>query len=165
MSNMGLDHAMQRAGGKLVRTAVGDRYVVEEMRQNGYSLGGEQSGHLIFLDHATTGDGLVAALQLLAILVREQKPLSELSTVMVRLPQVLESVSFSRRRPIEEMLELTRRIGLAEDKLGREGRLLVRWSGTEPKLRVMLEGPDVSTLKELAQDLLGAARRDLEVTP
>ncbi|HEX4338113.1 MAG TPA: phosphoglucosamine mutase [Polyangiaceae bacterium] len=163
MSNMGLEHAMRRAGGKLVRTAVGDRYVVEEMRSAGYSLGGEQSGHLIFSDHATTGDGVVAALQVLGIMVREQKPLSELSTVMERMPQVLESAMFPTRRPIEEMNELFRHMGAAEQKLGDQGRILVRWSGTEPKLRVMLEGPDVGVLNELAQDLLGAARRDLSV--
>jgi phosphoglucosamine mutase len=161
MSNMGLEHAMRRAGGKLVRTAVGDRYVVEEMRGAGYSLGGEQSGHLIFADHATTGDGVVAALQVLAIMVREQKPLSELATVMERMPQVLESAMFPTRRPIEEMSELSRNMGAAEQKLGDQGRILVRWSGTEPKLRVMLEGPDVGMLEQLAKDLIGAARRDL----
>jgi phosphoglucosamine mutase len=164
MSNMGLEQAMRRAGGKLVRTAVGDRYVVEEMRGSGYSLGGEQSGHLIFADHATTGDGVVAALQVLAIMVREQKPLSELATVMERVPQVLESAMFATRRPIEEMSELSRNMGAAEQKLGEQGRILVRWSGTEPKLRVMLEGPDVGMLEQLAKDLIGAARRDLSAS-
>jgi phosphoglucosamine mutase len=164
MSNMGLEVAMRRAGGRLVRTAVGDRYVVEEMRQHRYSFGGEQSGHLIFFDHATTGDGVVAALQVLGIMVREQKPLSELSKVMERMPQVLESASFPTRRPIEEMAELSRKMNLVERKLGERGRLLVRWSGTEAKLRVMLEGPDVGTLEELAQDLIGAARQDLGAT-
>jgi phosphoglucosamine mutase len=163
MSNMGLEQAMRRAGGKLVRTAVGDRYVVEEMRAENYSLGGEQSGHLIFSEHATTGDGVVAALQVLAIMVREQKPLSELSTVMERMPQVLESALFAKRRPIEEMSELGRHMGAAEQKLGQQGRILVRWSGTEPKLRVMLEGPDVGILQELAAELIGAARKDLAV--
>ncbi|HVU04561.1 MAG TPA: phosphoglucosamine mutase [Polyangiaceae bacterium] len=164
MSNLGLERAMKAAKGKLLRTAVGDRYVVEEMRSGGYTLGGEQSGHLIFLDHATTGDGVVAALQVLAIMVREGKPLSELSKVMERMPQVLESVSFSKRKPLEEMSELGKRMSQIERKLGDTGRLLVRWSGTEPKLRVMLEGPDVATLSELAKDLLSAARRDLEAT-
>jgi len=135
------------------------------MRENGYAFGGEQSGHLIFFDHATTGDGLVAALQVLGVMIREQKPLSELASVMQRVPQVLESVLFSTRRPIEDMAELSRHMGLIERKLGDDGRLLVRWSGTEPKLRVMLEGPDVATLKELAMDLIGAARRDLDAAP
>jgi phosphoglucosamine mutase len=164
MSNMGLEEAMRRAGGKLVRTAVGDRYVVEEMRRKRYSFGGEQSGHLIFFDHATTGDGVVAALQVLGIMVREQKPLSELANVMERMPQVLESASFAKRRPIEEMAELSRKMNLIERKLGQRGRILVRWSGTEAKLRVMLEGPDVGTLEALAKDLIGAARHDLEAT-
>ncbi|MBM4362208.1 MAG: phosphoglucosamine mutase [Deltaproteobacteria bacterium] len=161
MSNMGLDRAMKRAGGHLVRTAVGDRYVVEEMRASGYNLGGEQSGHLVFLDHATTGDGIVAALQVLAIAVREQRPLSELASLLARVPQVLDSETFPRRRPLGEMPELSRGIAAAEARLGDEGRLLVRWSGTEPKLRVMLEGPDVSELRALSAELLAAARRDL----
>jgi phosphoglucosamine mutase len=163
MSNMGLEHALRRAGGRLLRTAVGDRYVVEEMRSGGYTFGGEQSGHLVFCEHATTGDGVVAALQVLAIMVREQRPLSELAKVMERMPQVLESALFPTRRPIEEMSELSRGMGAAEQKLGDQGRILVRWSGTEPKLRVMLEGPDVGVLTELAQELIGAARRDLAV--
>ena len=163
MSNMGLEQAMRRAGGRLLRTAVGDRYVVEEMRSGGYTFGGEQSGHLVFCEHATTGDGVVAALQVLAIMVREQRPLSDLAKVMERMPQVLESALFPTRRPIEEMNELSRGMGAAEQKLGDRGRLLVRWSGTEPKLRVMLEGPDVGILTELAQELIGAARRDLAV--
>jgi phosphoglucosamine mutase len=163
MSNMGLEQAMRRAGGKLLRTAVGDRYVVEEMRSGGYTFGGEQSGHLVFCEHATTGDGVVAALQVLAIMVREERPLSDLAKVMERMPQVLESALFATRRPIEEMSELSRGMGAAEQKLGDRGRILVRWSGTEPKLRVMLEGPDVGILTELAQELIGAARRDLAV--
>jgi phosphoglucosamine mutase len=161
MSNMGLELALRQAGGKLRRTAVGDRYVVEEMRQHGYSLGGEQSGHLIFSDHATTGDGLVAALQVLAILVREQRPLSELAAVMSPVPQVLESVKFTDRRPIEDMPMLSKHILQSERKLGDGGRVLVRWSGTEPKLRLMLEGPDVRLLEQLAADMVDAARKDM----
>ena len=134
------------------------------MRARGCTFGGEQSGHLVFFEHATTGDGVVAALQVLAIMVREQKPLSELARVMERMPQVLESESFPKRRPIEEMSALWKKIALAEKKLGDQGRLLVRWSGTEAKLRVMLEGPDVRVLNDLAQDLLAAARRDLTAT-
>jgi phosphoglucosamine mutase len=161
MSNMGLERALENAGGVVCRTAVGDRYVVEEMRRSGYSFGGEQSGHLIFLEHATTGDGLVAALQVLAIMVGEGRPLSELATVMQRVPQVLESVTLAARRPIEEMHELSRQITLVEQKLGREGRVLVRWSGTEPKLRLMAEGPDPSMLATMIADMADAARRDV----
>jgi phosphoglucosamine mutase len=161
MSNMGLAHAIEGAGGKLVRTAVGDRYVVESMRRHGYNFGGEQSGHLVFAEHTTTGDGTVAALQVLSIMLREQKSLSELSAVMRRVPQVLENVSLPARRPIEEMKELSRRIVGAEKKLGKQGRVMVRWSGTEAKLRLMLEGPEPKILRALVAEMADAARKDL----
>lgn len=161
MSNMGLEHALSKSGGKLVRTAVGDRYVVEAMRREGYNFGGEQSGHLIFAEHATTGDGIVAALQVLAIVLRQGKPLSEVAAVMQRVPQVLENLTLPQRRPIAEMPELSRRIQLAEKKLGKEGRVLVRWSGTEPKLRLMLEGPEPDVLRSLAKDMAEAAKKDV----
>jgi phosphoglucosamine mutase len=161
MSNMGLDRALAAAGGRLRRTQVGDRYVVEEMRRESLSFGGEQSGHLIFLDHATTGDGVVAALQVLAIMLREERPLSELAKVMERVPQVLESVKFPARKPLEEMPELTRHIARAEETLGNGGRVLVRWSGTEPKLRLMLEGPDPDALRAMVSEMAEAARRDV----
>jgi len=160
MSNMGLERALAAAGAKLRRTAVGDRYVVEEMRRDGLTFGGEQSGHLIFAEHATTGDGVVAALQVLAIMLREQRPLSELARGMERVPQVLESVKLAARRPLEEMLELSRRIAAAEEELGTTGRVLVRWSGTEPKLRLMLEGPDPDALRTIVAEMTECARRD-----
>jgi phosphoglucosamine mutase len=161
MSNMGLDRALLAAGGRLRRTSVGDRYVVEEMRRDGLSFGGEQSGHLVFFEHTTTGDGVVAALQVLAIMLREDRPLSELAKVMERVPQVLESVKLPARRPLDEMGELTRQIALVEEKLGTNGRVLVRWSGTEPKLRLMLEGPDPDALRTMIGEMTEAARRDL----
>jgi phosphoglucosamine mutase len=164
MSNMGLERALEAVGGKVTRTAVGDRYVVEEMRRYGHNFGGEQSGHLIFLDHATTGDGTVAALQVLAIMLQEGKPLSELAKVMERVPQVLESVKLPSRRPLAEMPQLSRLIELAEKQLGKSGRVLVRWSGTEPKLRLMVEGPDPDVLKTLVADMADAARKDLDAT-
>jgi phosphoglucosamine mutase len=160
MSNMGLERALEAAGGSVVRTAVGDRYVVEALRGESLSFGGEQSGHLIFMDHTTTGDGVVAALQVLSIMVSEQRPLSELAHVMQRVPQVLESIKLPARRPLEQMIELSSRIGAAEKTLGREGRVLVRWSGTEPKLRLMVEGPDPALLKTLVDDMAEAARKD-----
>ncbi len=160
MSNMGLERAIEAAGGSVIRTNVGDRYVVEALRGESLSFGGEQSGHLIFMDHATTGDGLVAALQVIAIMVAEQKSLGELAHVMERVPQVLESIKLPARRPLEQMLELTSRIGAAEKKLGRDGRVLVRWSGTEAKLRLMVEGPDPIVLKMLVDDMADAARKD-----
>ncbi len=161
MSNMGLEHALSSIGCRLKRTAVGDRYVVEEMRRSGYSFGGEQSGHLIFLDQATTGDGIVAALQVLAVMLSSGKPMSELAAVMQRVPQVLESVNLPARRALEEMPRLQKLTTQYGKKLGKNGRVLVRWSGTEPKLRVMLEGPDERSLKAMAADMVNAARLDV----
>jgi phosphoglucosamine mutase len=162
MSNLGLERAIEGAGGKLVRTAVGDRYVVEEMRKHGYNLGGEQSGHMVFLDHASTGDGLVAGLQLLAMAVREQKPLSELaSAAMARVPQILVNGTLKARKPLEQMAKTTRAIAAAERKLGKSGRVVVRWSGTEPKLRVMVEGESEKLIRTLADDILETAKAEL----
>ena len=161
MSNLGLERAMQSAGGKLVRTQVGDRYVVEAMRRGGYNLGGEQSGHLVFLEHAQTGDGIVAALQVLALMLRSGKPLSELSAAaMTRVPQVLVNVSLKARRPLENLVRLSALSKKVERELGHDGRLLVRWSGTEPKLRIMLEGPDEVRVRDLANALAEAAKQD-----
>ncbi len=163
MSNLGLERAMEKRGGKLVRTQVGDRYVVEAMRAGGYNVGGEQSGHLIFLDHASTGDGIVAALQVLAITVRSGKPLSELAKeAMERVPQVLENVTLSARKALEDMRQLATATAKVKDALGSEGRVLVRWSGTEPKLRIMLEGPNETKLKTWAKDLAAAAKKDVD---
>ena len=161
MSNLGLERAMTARGGKLVRTQVGDRYVVEEMRKNGYNLGGEQSGHLIFLDHASTGDGVVAALQVLAIMMRTGRSLSELAKeAMERLPQVLENVTLPARKPLEEMTLLAAGTAQVTKALGDDGRVLIRWSGTEPKLRIMLEGPNEDQLRTWAKELAGAAQKD-----
>lgn len=162
MSNLGLERAISAEKGKLLRTAVGDRYVVEAMRRHGLNFGGEQSGHLVFLDHATTGDGLVAALQLLAITIQEGRPLSELAdAAMESVPQVLHSEQFERRMPLSKMAATQRRIEAAESDLRQEGRVLVRWSGTEPKLRVMLEGPDPKRIDTHAREILQAAAKDL----
>jgi len=162
MSNLGLARAIEEAGGRLVRTPVGDRYVVERMRKSGYRFGGEQSGHLIFLDHATTGDGIVAALQLLALLVEDQRPLSELANkVMIRVPQILVNERFAKRHPLAQMRTTKRAIASVEKKLGKAGRAVVRWSGTEPKLRVMIEGDNEKAIRRHADDILEAARKDL----
>lgn len=161
MSNMGLEIALNAVAGKLRRTQVGDRYVVEEMRRGGYNFGGEQSGHLVFSEHATTGDGVVAALQVLAIMAREERPLSELAAVMTRVPQVLKNVTLPARKPIEEMPLLSRRCAQVTKSLGKSGRLLVRWSGTESLLRVMLEGPKLDKLNAFAEELCEAAEKDL----
>ncbi|MGO9711033.1 MAG: phosphoglucosamine mutase [Polyangiaceae bacterium] len=161
MSNLGLEHALARDGAKLVRTAVGDRYVVEEMRQRGYNLGGEQSGHLIFLDHATTGDGTVAALQVLAIMIASGKPLSELASLaMERVPQVLENVTLSAKKPLDDMKTLSALSAKITKELGDDGRVLIRWSGTEAKLRIMLEGPNEDRIKKWSKELASAAKED-----
>jgi phosphoglucosamine mutase len=162
MSNLGLERALAAQGITLVRTAVGDRYVVEAMRRGGFNLGGEQSGHLIFLDHAQTGDGLIASLQVLALMIRTGQPLSELARqALQRVPQVIDSVTLPARKPLEEMAALSRCTESVRRTLGHDGRVLVRWSGTEPKLRVMVEGPDEARIAEMARDLVAAARQDV----
>ncbi|MGF1465665.1 MAG: phosphoglucosamine mutase [Sandaracinaceae bacterium] len=162
MSNLGLERALQSAGGRLLRTAVGDRYVVEAMRNEGCNFGGEQSGHMIFLDHASTGDGLVAALQLLTIVLREDRPLSELAkSAMERVPQVLVNARLTERRPLEEMPRTLAAVKVAEEQLGSDGRVVIRWSGTEPKLRVMVEGIDRAAIEALAQTIAEEAKAEL----
>jgi phosphoglucosamine mutase len=162
MSNLGLERALDAQGIALVRTPVGDRHVVEAMRAGGFNLGGEQSGHLIFLDHASTGDGLIGALQVLALMIRTGRPLSELAQeAMEHVPQVFENVTLPARKPLEEMTSLQALIARVKAALGEEGRVLVRWSGTEPKLRVMVEGPDETRIGAMARDLVAAARQDV----
>ncbi|MEM6963033.1 MAG: phosphoglucosamine mutase, partial [Myxococcota bacterium] len=162
MSNLGLEKAVASAGGTLRRCPVGDRYVVEEMRKRGLNFGGEQSGHLIFLDHATTGDGLVAALQVLAILREEGRDLSELAAdAMERVPQTLLSVRLSQRRPLSEMPSTCKKIDACTEILGTDGRVLVRWSGTESKLRIMVEGPSKQQIERLATQIAKAAEKEL----
>lgn len=162
MSNLGLERSIKARGGSLIRTSVGDRYVVEAMRSGGYTFGGEQSGHLIFLDHATTGDGIVAALQVLAIMIEEGKPLSELaSSAMQRVPQVLVNETFRARASIESMRATQHAITRVERALSDRGRVLVRWSGTEAKLRVMVEGEDEEAIASFAAEVVEAARKDL----
>jgi len=160
MSNIGLERAIRSAGGQLVRTQVGDRYVVEEMRKHGYNLGGEQSGHLVFLDHATTGDGIVAALRVLAIMTREQTPLSELAKVMTRTPQVLVNTAVDRKVPLDQLPDVQKMIADVERQLGEDGRVLVRYSGTESKARVMIEGMDQARIKGWADEIAVALAKN-----
>jgi len=161
MSNLGLELAMREAGGKLVRASVGDRYVMEKMLSGGYNLGGEQSGHIIFMDHNTTGDGLISALQILAIMKQTDKPLSQLAACMKTYPQTLVNVKVRERRDLESIPEIAGRISEISKKLEGTGRLLVRYSGTEPKVRVMIEGEDEQEIKQLAEELAGLIREKL----
>ncbi len=159
MSNLGLQKAVEALGLRLVRTPVGDRYVVEEMRAGGYNLGGEQSGHVVFLDHNTTGDGLITALQALAILCRKQRPLSELASGIERFPQVLVNVRVGEKRPLESLPSVCEAVQRIEKALDGRGRVLIRYSGTEPKARVMVEGEDESRVRDYAQELAECLRR------
>ncbi|MCL2325469.1 MAG: phosphoglucosamine mutase [Proteobacteria bacterium] len=160
MSNLGLHRAMQVHGIKTIQTAVGDRYVVEAMRRGGYNLGGEQSGHLVMLDHSTTGDGLLAALRVLSCMRRSGCRLSELASVMQKYPQVLLNFRVEQKIPIDS-LPLTRAlIRETESRYGEEGRVLVRYSGTEPKCRVMLEGQDAEILARDAEAIAALVIRE-----
>ncbi|MFW6058056.1 MAG: phosphoglucosamine mutase, partial [Persicimonas sp.] len=159
MSNIGLEIALKRRDIDVVRTQVGDRYVVEEMRQNGFNLGGEQSGHLIFLDHTTTGDGMLAALQVLAIMQREQRPFSELSEIITPFPQVLVNVKVNEKPPLAEIDDFQEQVAMIEGKLGEEGRIVARYSGTEPKARIMVEGPDKKIVQGYANELAACLKR------
>jgi phosphoglucosamine mutase len=164
MSNLGLERCLAGRGARLVRTAVGDRYVVEEMRANGYNFGGEQSGHLVFLDHMTTGDGVLAGLQVLSVMLEAGRPLSELRRVMTRYPQVLVNFKVQAKRPLPELPEVGRLVEGIEAKLGEEGRVLVRYSGTEAKARVMVEGPDPAQIQAYADEIAHALERACRVS-
>ena len=158
MSNLGLHVAMRERGIDVMTTPVGDRYVVEEMVRGGYNLGGEQSGHIVFLDLNTTGDGLITALSVLALLVETGTPLSAHRRVMTRFPQVLLNLRVHAKPDLRTVPAVAAVIAQAEDELGDRGRVLVRYSGTEPLLRVMLEGERESRIRELAEAIVEAAR-------
>jgi len=161
MSNLGFEVALRRQGATLERTPVGDRYVVERMRQKQFNLGGEQSGHLIFLDHSTTGDGVLSALQVLAVMLTENRPLSELKKVMERYPQTLINVPVApgkRMDGIPELVALERSLAA---RLGAEGRMVIRPSGTEPVIRVMVEGADAALIEETAREMAACIRKHL----
>ncbi|MFL1380548.1 phosphoglucosamine mutase [Nocardiopsis protaetiae] len=161
MSNLGLKLAMEREGIAVVETAVGDRYVLEEMRRGGFSLGGEQSGHVILLDHATTGDGVLTGLHLLAAMAHRKQGLAELAKVMTRLPQVLINVPDVDKARAADSEELWEAVREAEKELGGTGRVLIRPSGTEPKVRVMVEAPEQAQATAVAERLAGVVRSAL----
>ena len=159
MSNLGLDELFESRGGKVVRTSVGDRYVLEAMRAGGYLLGGEQSGHMIFLRYGTTGDGLVSALQVLRVMKESGKPLSDLRRVLKKYPQAQRAVKVASKPPMEELPDVQAAIRAAEEALAPRGRVLVRYSGTEPKARILLEGRDSAVLQKHADNIAAALAR------
>jgi phosphoglucosamine mutase len=161
MTNLGLEKALGGLGVGLVRTPVGDRYVVEAMREGGYNLGGEQSGHLVFLDLNKTGDGLVTALQALALMRRKGRRLSDALEKFERYPQVLVNVAVKEKRPIESIPSLREAVRKVEQEFNGTGRVLIRYSGTELKARVMVEGEDPRRVDEVAHDLADELRRAL----
>jgi len=162
MSNMALELFMEAHGGRLLRTRVGDRYVVEAMRREGAMLGGEQSGHLIFMEHSTTGDGLLAALQLLRIMREHEKPLSELAGLLTPFPQVLRNVHVERKVPFEDAPKVQAAVRKVEGELKGKGRVLLRYSGTEAVCRVMVEGPDEDKVILFADEIVDICEKYLK---
>jgi phosphoglucosamine mutase len=161
MSNMALENFIRGKGMDFFRTEVGDRYVVEAMRARDCNLGGEQSGHIIFLDHTTTGDGTLAALQVLAIMKREGRKLSELSKIIDLYPQLLLNVKIRKKKELSQIKGLSELLDRNETRLSGKGRINIRYSGTEPISRVMVEAEDVSLIKEIADELADAIKRDI----
>lgn len=161
MSNMALENFILGKGMEFIRTEVGDRYVVEAMRSRNCNLGGEQSGHIIFLDHTTTGDGTLASLQVLAIMKREGRKLSELSRIIDLYPQLLLNIKIRQKKDINKIKGLPELLSRNESRLSGKGRINIRYSGTEPISRVMVEGEDVSLIREIANELADAIQRDI----
>jgi phosphoglucosamine mutase len=164
MSNAGLEAAIKKAGGKMLRTPVGDKNVIDEMLREGFNFGGEQSGHLIFRDYASTGDGLVAALQILRIMKAKQAPLSQLAQCWTRFPQLVTNVKVREKKPFEQLDGLNKLVAEAEKELQAQGgRLLLRYSGTEPKARLLVEGRDAKALAAWSQKICGTIQKQIGV--
>ncbi|MBI5343433.1 MAG: phosphoglucosamine mutase, partial [Deltaproteobacteria bacterium] len=161
MSNIGLELYLKERKIRLLRAPVGDRYVVEAMRAGGYNFGGEQSGHLIFLDHARTGDGVLAALQLLAVMMESGKKIADLGKSLATFPQVLVNVKLKHRVPLENLRGFQKAKAEFEKKLGKKGRIVVRYSGTEPLLRIMAEGESQAEIDRIAKALAEKARAEI----
>ncbi|HKC06065.1 MAG TPA: phosphoglucosamine mutase [Methylomirabilota bacterium] len=159
MANLALDRTLTKAGIGLAKVAVGDRYVLEEMLRIGANLGGEQSGHLLFLDHATTGDGIVSALQLIGVMRESGASLGELAQCLVKFPQVLVNVRVKSKPPVGSIPDLPERVQVLEAEMNGAGRILLRYSGTESLLRVMIEGEEQARIEHMAEELAGIVRR------
>lgn len=162
MSNVGLHQAMKAAGGQTTKTAVGDRYVLEEMLKHGYNLGGEQSGHIIFSEYAKTGDGILTAVQLLCAMVKNNVSLSELSNVMTKYPQVLLNVRVADKNGWDKNAAIAEIIKKYQEELGENGQILVRASGTEPLIRIMAEGPNQERLEQITNAIADVVNKELE---
>ncbi len=160
MSNIGLHQAIKKAGGKVLITQVGDRYVLEAMREQCYALGGEQSGHIIFGDHSTTGDGVLTALQLISALTESGKKMSELAKVMTRFPQMLVNIRVATKDGWQDNARIAGAIADGEQELGEDGRILVRPSGTEPLIRVMAEGPVLPELERIVKQIADVVKKE-----
>jgi phosphoglucosamine mutase len=164
MSNAGLDAAIQGCGGRIVRTAVGDKNVIDEMLRHGFNLGGEQSGHLIFRDYSSTGDGLVAALQILRIMKAKDAPLSKLTRCWTRFPQLVTNVKVREKRPFDQLNGVLKLVAQAEAELKPEGgRVLLRYSGTEPKARLLIEGRNPSVLEDWSKKISEAIKKQVGI--
>jgi phosphoglucosamine mutase len=156
MSNFGLDETLAAHGGKVLRTKVGDRHVIEAMLRDGHNVGGEQSGHMIFRDYATTGDGIVSALQILRVMIETGRPLSELKKVLKKYPQAQRNLRVKDKPPLDSLLKVQKLLASAEADLNGKGRVLLRYSGTEPKIRLLIEGRDQVTIDHHADAIAQA---------
>jgi phosphoglucosamine mutase len=156
MSNFGLDETLTAHGGKVVRTKVGDRYVIEEMAQKKLNLGGEQSGHVIFRDFTTTGDGIITALQVLRVMHQSGQPLSKLKACLEKYPQAQRNLVVKEKRPLSDLPAVTKLVNEAEKELSGKGRVLLRYSGTEPKIRLLIEGREFDKINKQADRIADA---------
>ena len=163
MSNYGLNETLESAGGKVLRTSVGDRYVIEAMMKHELNVGGEQSGHMIFRDFTTTGDGIVSALQILRVMMETGKPLSELKKCLAKYPQAQRNLRVREKRPLEQMPHLVGLVEETEKALNGAGRVLLRYSGTEPKIRLLIEGRDGAQINAQADRIAGMIQEDIGV--
>jgi phosphoglucosamine mutase len=163
MSNFGLDEALAAFGGKVLRTKVGDRYVIEEMVKRDLNVGGEQSGHMIFRDFSTTGDGIVCALQILRMMKTTGKPLSELKQCLKKYPQAQRNLRVAQKPPLEQLPDVMKLVGQAEQELSGKGRVLLRYSGTEPKIRLLIEGRELAHINQQANRIADAIQSAIGV--
>ena len=163
MSNFGLEESLAQCGGKVVRAQVGDRYVIEEMVKSNLNVGGEQSGHMIFRDFTTTGDGIITALQVLRIMMDTGKPLSELKKCLTKYPQAQRNLKVVGKPPLDQLADVSRLMAETEENLGGKGRVLLRYSGTEPKVRLLIEGRDPDTIERQADAIAEALQKAIGV--